>query len=102
MAHKSDNKYALLTCEQLKGVLDMLEQLGNSLRKVAEHFWVGRSSIDRIRKNKGEVRQAVEVLGCNCKRVKVEAKYEEIEKLVVEFLSLACEQGETVTGTMLR
>ena len=48
------------------------------------------------------MRQAVEVLGCNCKRVKVEAKYEEIEKLVVEFLSLACEQGETVTGTMLR
>ena len=32
----------------------------------------------------------------------MEAKYEEIEKLVVEFLSLAREQGETVTGPMLR
>ena len=80
----------------------MLEQLGSSLRKGAENFGVSRSSIDRIRKNKGEVRQAVEVLVSNRKRVKVEAKYEEIEKLVVEFLSLAREQGETVTDPMLR
>ena len=47
------------------------------------------------------MRQAA-VLGSSRKRVKVEAKYEEIEKLVVEFLSLAREQGETVTGPMLR
>ena len=32
--------------------------------------------------------------------MKVEAKYEEIKKLVVEFLTLAREQGETVTGPM--
>ena len=88
MAHKSDNKYALLTCEQLKEVLDMLEQPGCSICKVDEHFGVGKSSIDRIRKNKGEVRQAAEVLDSNRKRVKVEAKYEEIEKLVMKFLSL--------------
>ena len=55
MAPESDNKYALLTCEQRKEVLDMLEQLGSSLCKVAEHFGVGKSSIDRIRQNKGEV-----------------------------------------------
>ena len=48
------------------------------------------------------MRQAAEVLGSNRKRVKVEAKYEEMEKLVVEFLSLARERVETVTGPMLR
>ena len=34
--------------------------------------------------------------------MKVEAKYEEIEEVVLEFLRLAREQGETVTGPMLR
>ena len=33
--------------------------------------------------------QAAEVLSSNRKRVKMEAKYDEIEKLLVEFLSLA-------------
>ena len=58
-------------------MLDMLEQPGSSLRKVAKHFGVGKSSIDRIEKNKGEVRQAAEELGSKRKRKKVEAKYEE-------------------------
>ena len=35
MAHKSESKYALLTCEQRKAVLDMLEQPGSGFRKVA-------------------------------------------------------------------
>ena len=102
MAHKSENKYALLMCEQRKEVLDMLEQPGSSLRKVAEHFGIGKSSINMIRMNKGEMRQAAEVAGSNRKRVQVEAKYEKIEKLVVEFLILSREQGETVIGPMLR
>ena len=102
MAHKSEPRYALLTCEQRKTVLDMLEQPGSSFRKVAEHFGVGKSSIERIKKNRNEVRQAAEQLGSKRKRVKVEAKYEEIEEVVLEFLRLAREQGETVTGPMLR
>ena len=51
MAHKSEPNYALLTCEQRKAVLDMLEQPGSSFHKVAEHFGVGKSSIKRIKKN---------------------------------------------------
>ena len=43
-----------------------------------------------------------EKLGSNRKSGKVEAKYEEIEEVVLEFLRLAREQGETVTGPMLR
>ncbi|KAI6651286.1 Tigger transposable element-derived protein 6 [Oopsacas minuta] len=101
MAHKSQPKYALLTCEQHKAVLDKLEQPGSSLRKVAEHFGVGKSSIERIKKNKNEVWQAAVKLGSKRKRMKVEAKYKEIEEVVLEFLRLAREQGEAVTGPML-
>ncbi|KAI6649005.1 hypothetical protein LOD99_6888 [Oopsacas minuta] len=101
MSHKSQPKYALLMCEQRKAVLDMLEQPGSSLRKVAEHFGVGKSSIKRIKKNKNEVRQAAVKLGSKRKRVKVEAKYKKSEEVVLEFLRLVREQGETVTGPML-
>ncbi|KAI6649923.1 Tigger transposable element-derived protein 6-like [Oopsacas minuta] len=101
MAHKSQPKYALLTYEQHKAVLDMLEQPGSSHRKVAEHFEVGKSSIERIKKNKNEVRQAALKLGSKRKRMKVEAKYKEIEEVVLEFLRLAREQGEALTGPML-
>ena len=91
MSHKSEPKYALLMCEQRKAALDMLEQPGSSLRKVAEHFGEGKSSIERIKKSKNEVRQAAEKLGYKRKRVKMEAKYEEIEEVVLEFLRLAHE-----------
>ena len=63
MTHKSEPKYALLTCEQRKAVLDMLEQPGSSFRKVAEHFRVCKSSIERIKRNMNEVRQAADELG---------------------------------------
>ena len=48
MAHTSDNKYAVLTCEKRKEVLAMLEQPGSSLRKVVEHFGVDKISINKI------------------------------------------------------
>ena len=51
--------------------------------------------------NMNEVRQAADELSSKHKRVKVEPKYEEIEEVVLEFLRLAREQGETVTSPML-
>ena len=63
MTHKSEPKYALLTCELRKEVLDMLRQPSSSFRKVAEHFTVGKSSIERIKRNMNEVRQAADELG---------------------------------------
>ena len=48
-----------------------------------------------------EVRKAADKLCSKCKHMKVEAMYEEIKEVVLEFLRLPCEQGETVTLPIL-
>ena len=89
-----------LTLAQPQEILSKLDA-GASERTLSNEFGVGKGSIGRINANRDNL---VNVAGSLKKRNQVVPKlqYEEIEKIVVEFLSKARDRGLVVTGPMLR
>ena len=96
-----------LNIEQRQKALEMLDN-GKSERLVAEHFNVGKGTINRVKSNRGAIQSHIDDAGVipenimKRKHVEVVPKFENIEAAVVEFLKLARDRGMIVTGPMLR
>ena len=79
---------------------------GASERTLANEFGVGKGSIGRIKANRDNFVNAADFVPTNTlkkrKQVVPKLQYEDIEKVVVEFLRIARDRGLVVTGPMLR
>ena len=94
-----------LTLAQRQEILAKLDA-GAPERTLANEFGVGKGSIGRIKANRDNLVNAADSVPTNTlkKRKKVVPKlqYEDIEKVVVEFLRMARDRGLVVTGPLLR
>ena len=79
---------------------------GASERTLANEFGVAKGSIGRIKANRDNLVNAADSVPTNTlkklKHVVPKLQYEDIDKVVVEFLRMARDCGLVVTGPMLR
>ena len=94
-----------LTLAQRQKILAKLDA-GASERTLSNEFGVGKGSIGRIKANRDNLVNAADSVPTNTlkkrKHVVPKLKYEDIEKVMVEFLRMARDRGLVVTGPMLR
>ena len=94
-----------LTLAQRQEILAKLDA-GASERTLANEFGVGKGSIGRIKANRDNLVNVARSVPTNTlkkrKQVVPKLQYEDIEKIVVEFLRMARDRGLVVTGPMLR